>query len=186
MLTIDIIILVILAIPTLVGVFYGFLNITFSLLAWAAASGIAIKFTALAAPMLETWIETPLVRNVLAFAGLFLIGLMIFSTLGYFIVKLLGRSGLTAADRILGLVLGAGLGFAMVSVAIFLAGFTAFPEEDWWQSSRLIGPFEKICIWGQQYLPEDLAKNHGYEVLPDKQIQTQPSDLETAAPVETG
>ncbi len=164
MLTIDIVILVILAIPALVGIFYGFLNIVFSLLAWAIASGIAIKFTSIFAPLLESYIDTPIVRTVLAFAGLFIISLMIFSTLGYFIVKLLGRSGLTAADRILGLLFGIGLGGVMVSVGIFLAGFTAFPEEDWWHSSRLIEPFQKVCVWGQQYLPEGMAKHHGYEV----------------------
>lgn len=161
--TADITILVILAIPALVGVFYGFLNIVFSLLAWVLASGIAVKVTPLFAPLLESHVETPLIRTVLAFAGLFIISLMIFSAIGYFIVKLLGRAGLTAADRILGLLFGFGLGIAIVSAVIFLAGFTAFPKEQWWTESRLIEPFEKVSVWGHQYLPESMAKHHGYE-----------------------
>jgi len=159
----DITILVILAIPALVGVIYGFLNIVFSLLAWVLASGIAVKVTPLVAPLLENHVETPLFRTVLAFAGLFIISLMIFSALGYFIVKLLGRAGLTAADRILGLLFGFGLGISIVGAVIFLAGFTAFPKEQWWEDSRLIAPFEKISVWGHQYLPESMAKHHGYE-----------------------
>lgn len=175
--TIDIVILVVLAIPALVGIFYGFLNIAFSLLAWAIASGIAVKFTSIFAPLLESYIETPIVRTVMAFAGLFIISLMIFSTLGYFIVKLLGRSGLTAADRILGLLFGIGLGGIMVAVGVFLAGFTAFPEEESWHASRLIPPFQKICVWGQQYLPESMVKHHGYEAEAtdtSKSAETQP------------
>lgn len=159
----DITILVVLAIPALVGVFYGFLNIVFSLLAWVLASGIAVKVTPLFAPLLESYVETPLIRTVLTFAGLFIISLMIFSALGYFIVKLLGRAGLTAADRILGLLFGFGLGLAIVTAVVFLAGFTAFPKETWWETSRLIAPFERVSVWGQQYLPESMAEHHGYE-----------------------
>ncbi|MDX1519149.1 MAG: CvpA family protein [Gammaproteobacteria bacterium] len=159
----DITILVILAIPALVGVFYGFLNIVFSLLAWVLASGIAVKTTPLFATLLENHVETPLIRTVLAFAGIFIISLMIFSALGYFIVKLLGRAGLTAADRILGLLFGFGLGLTIVGAVVFLAGFTAFPKEQWWNESRLIAPFEKVSVWGHQYLPESMAKHHGYE-----------------------
>ena len=159
----DITILVILAIPALVGVIYGFLNIVFSLFAWVLASGIAIKATPFFSPMLETYVDTPLFRTVLAFAGLFILSLMIFSALGYFIVKLLGRAGLTAADRILGLLFGFGLGIAIVGAVIFLAGFTAFPKEQWWDDSRLIAPSEKASVWGHQYLPESMAKHHGYE-----------------------
>ncbi len=159
----DILILVILAIPALVGVCYGFLNIVFSLLAWVLASGIAVKVSPLFAPLLEGYVETPLIRTVLAFAGLFIISLMIFSALGYFVVKLLGRAGLTAADRILGLLFGFGLGIAIVTAIVFLSGFTAFPKDNWWQQSKLIQPFESISVWGHQFLPESMAKHHGYE-----------------------
>ncbi len=70
--TADIIILVVIAIPALAGVIYGFLNIVFSLLAWALALGIAAKFTPWFSPMLEASIETPILRLILAFAGLFI------------------------------------------------------------------------------------------------------------------
>ncbi len=160
---IDIILLVIIAIPALAGVFYGFLNILFSLMAWAVASGVAVKFTSSFAPMLAPYIETTSIRTALAFIALFIVSLMIFSTLGYFIVKLLGRSGLTATDRMLGFLFGIGLGGAIVTLAVFFAGFTAFPQEPWWQDSRLIRPFQTVCVWGQQYLPESMAEHHGYK-----------------------
>ena len=160
---IDIILLVVIAIPALAGLLYGFLNILFSLLAWAVACGIAIKFTPTFEPMLIEYIESITIRTGLTFVGLFIISLMVFSALSFFIVKLLGRSGLTAADRILGLLFGVGLGTAIVTLIVFFAGFTAFPQEPWWQSSRLIKPFQTICVWGRQYLPESIAEHHGYK-----------------------
>ena len=89
--TIDIVILIVIAIPAIVGAFYGFLNIIFSLLAWSLALGAAVKLVPYFTPMLENYVETPILRVVLAFAGLFIVGLMILSGLSFFIVKLCGQ-----------------------------------------------------------------------------------------------
>lgn len=158
----DIIILVVLLLPALVGALYGFLNIVFSIVAWTLALGISIKFGGLFSPLLEGYVETALIRDVLAFMGLFIVSLMILTGIAYFIVKLLGRTGLTAADRILGFFFGIGLGGAIISVVVFLAGFTALPRESWWQSSVLVQPFEAISLWAQRFLPDNVVKYHSF------------------------
>ena len=162
---IDIILLCILAIPALVGLMYGFLNILFSLLAWLVAAGVAINFSSTFEPMLSTYINATEIRYAVTFIALFIVSLLVFSILGYFIVKLLGRSGLTAADRLLGLLFGCGLGAAIIALGIFFAGFTAFPQENWWQQSKLIRPFQMVALWARQYLPDNLAKYHSYDNL---------------------
>lgn len=159
---IDIVILVTILIPALVGVIYGFLNIILSIVAWVIAFGVAVKFGSYFAPLLASYIETEVLRNALAFIGLFMITLMILSGLGYFIVKLLGRAGLTGADRILGLLFGTALGGSIVAMMVFLAGFTDLSRQDWWQQSLLIRPFENIAVWGRQYMPDNIAKYHRY------------------------
>ena len=118
--TVDICILVLLALPAIVGVLYGFLNIVFSIVAWTLASVIAVKFGAYFTPMLASLTETVLLQKVLAFIGVFIISLMILTGIAYFIMKLLGRTGLTGADRILGLFFGFALGGFIVAVIIFL------------------------------------------------------------------
>lgn len=160
--TADIVVLVTLIIPGLIGALYGFLNIVFSIIAWVLAFGISFKFGALITPVLASYIETPLIRNILAFSGLFLISLLIFSLVGFFIVKLLGRAGLTAVDRMLGFFLGIGLGGFIIAVVVFMAGFTAFPEEGWWRNSVTIKPFEHIAVWSHRFLPDNIAEYHGY------------------------
>ena len=159
---INIVILVTILIPAIVGVIYGFLNIVLSIVAWIVALGVSIKFSSFFAPLLAAYVETELLRNVLAFVGLFMLTLLIFSGLGYFMVKLLGRAGLSAADRILGLLFGTGLGGAIVAVMIFLAGFTDLSSELWWQQSLTVKPFENMAVWGRQFLPENIVKYHHY------------------------
>lgn len=160
--TVDIIILVVLVLPALVGVLYGFLNILFSIIAWLFALGISMKFGNFLSPLFSSFIASAMIRDILAFISLFIISLMIFTALGYFIIKLLGRSGLTAADRILGFFFGASLGAAIVAVAVFLAGFTSVSEEAWWRNSRFLEPFERIAIWSHQFLPDNVVENHRY------------------------
>ena len=181
--TADIIILVVIALPALVGVIYGFLNIAFSMLAWALALGISAKFSSYFSGMLEPSIDTPFLRSVLAFVGLFIVSLIILTAIGFLIVKLLGRTGLTATDRILGLFFGMGLGAVIVAVVVFLAGFTALPTEGWWDRSLIIQPFEHISVWARQYLPDTMAKYHSYEpVLPGTQIEPYQPDGQPLQP----
>ncbi|OGT81464.1 MAG: hypothetical protein A3J35_03165 [Gammaproteobacteria bacterium RIFCSPLOWO2_02_FULL_52_10] len=162
--TVDIIILAVLFIPGVVGVIYGFLNIVFSIVAWVFAFAITTKFSGVVSPLLVNYIDNPLLRNILAFIGLFIIILMLMTTIGYFIVKLLGRTGLTAADRVLGFFLGLGLGGFIVAVIVFLAGFTTYPREEWWRQSVMIQPFVRIAIWGRTMLPENVSKYHNYVI----------------------
>lgn len=162
----DIILLLVLLLPGIIGALYGFLNIIFSIVAWGIAFGISFKFGADVAPMLSNYIETPLLRNIAAFAGLFISSLMIFSLLSFFIVKLMGKAGLTATDRVLGFFLGIGLGGFIITFGVFLAGFTGFPEEPWWISSLMIEPFQRIAEWSHVYLPEDISSFHGYADVP--------------------
>ena len=104
--TVDIGIIVLLALPAIIGVLYGFLNIVFSIVAWVLASAIAVKFGAYFAPMLESLITAVLLQKILAFIAVFIISLMILTGIGFLIMKLLGRTGLTGADRLLGLFFG--------------------------------------------------------------------------------
>lgn len=159
---IDFIILGVLVLPALAGGVYGFLNILFSLAAWGLSLIVAVRFSGQMAPLLAEWVDSPLLRSGLAFAGLFIISLVILSLLGYFIVKLLGRTGLTAADRMLGFFFGIALGGAIIAAIVFLAGFTDLPREPWWQESLLLGPFERMATWAAGFLPENVARHHGY------------------------
>lgn len=162
---VDIGILVVLFLPAIMGLLYGLLNVLFSIAAWIMAGITAAKLSGYFSPLLDDYLE-PVLREIVAFAGVFIISLVIFTGLGYFIVKLLGRTGLTAADRFLGFFFGIGLGGAIIIILVFLAGFTAISKHEWWHEAVLIEPFQRVCVWGQRFLPEDIAAHHRYEAVP--------------------
>jgi membrane protein required for colicin V production len=160
---IDIIIVAVLVLPAVVGAIYGFLNILFSLIAWILALGIAMKLYGAVSPFLEPYVNIGILRDLLAFIALFIVSLLILSAVGYFLMKLVGRSGLTATDRILGFVFGVGLGGAIVTVAVFLAGFTSVPTSTWWHESALIQPFQQTAVWARRFLPANVVEDHRYD-----------------------
>ena len=160
---VDIVILAVLVLPALVGTIYGFLNILFSLIAWVLALGIAMKLYGAISPLLVPYVNIAILRDLLAFIALFIVSLMLLTAVGYFFVKLVGRSGLTATDRILGFVFGVGLGGVIVTVAVFLAGFTTVPGSSWWRESVLIQPFERVAVWARRFLPATVVEDHRYD-----------------------
>ena len=162
---VDIGILVVLFLPAIMGLLYGLLNVLVSIAAWVMAVVTAVKLGGFFSPLLDDYLE-PVLRDVIAFAGAFIISLVVFTGLGYFIVKLLGRTGLTAADRFLGFFFGIGLGGAIITILVFLAGFTAISKHGWWHEAVLIEPFQRVCVWGQRFLSEDIAAYHRYEPNP--------------------
>ena len=162
---VDIGILAVLFLPAIMGMLYGLLNVLFSMAAWIMAAITATKLSGYFSPLLDDYLE-PVLREIVAFAGVFIISLVIFTGLGYFIVKLLGRTGLTAADRILGFFFGIGLGGAIITILVFLAGFTAISKHEWWHEAVMIEPFQRVCVWGQRFLSEDIAVYHRYEPAP--------------------
>ncbi len=162
---VDIGILVVVFLPAIMGLLYGLLNVLSSIAAWIMAVVTAAQFSGYFSPLLADYLE-PVLRDVIAFVGVFIISLVLFTGLGYFVVKLLGRTGLTAADRLLGFFFGIGLGGAIIAILVFLAGFTAISKHEWWHEAVLIEPFQRVCVWGQRFLSEDIAVYHRYEALP--------------------
>lgn len=159
---VDIGILAAILIPALVGVLYGFLNIVISIVAWGVSFCLAVIFHDNLSPLLASYVETEILRDGLAFLTIFILCLIIFSALGFFMLKLVGRAGLTGMDRILGFIFGMGLGATLVSLLVFLSGFTGMTQTDWWQDSMIIGPFERVGEWGRQFLPDNIAAYHSY------------------------
>ncbi len=151
--------------PAVMGLLYGLLNVLFSIAAWVAAALVALKFSGSFSSLLVGYLE-PVLRDAVAFVAVFIVSLMVFTALGYFVVKLLDRSGLTAVNRLLGCCFGLSLGAAAVAILVFLAGFTAVSKNTWWHESVLIEPFQRVCVWGRGFLSEDIAAYHRYERAP--------------------
>ncbi|NHZ69681.1 MAG: CvpA family protein [Thermotogales bacterium] len=162
MIWVDYILLVIIAVSALLSLWRGFMKEALSLVSWIAALWIGMLFFYDLARVMRDWIDTPTIRNVVAFGSLFIGTLMIGGLVGYLAGLLVSRTGLTSTDRILGMIFGVARGVVIVAVLVLLAGLTAIPQDPWWQESMLLGYFQDIALWLRSFLPADIAERIRY------------------------
>lgn len=168
----DIVILAVVGISALVSLIRGFVREVFSLLVWVLAFWVGLHFVDDIAVHLDGHIEVASVRMLLAFAGLFLLTLVVGGLMGYLLGKLVDKTGLSPTDRLLGALFGAVRGAVLVVAAVLLLGWTAFPRDVWWQESRLLPPFERLAERAAAYLPEGIEQP--LEFLPPLPDQAAP------------
>ena len=157
MIWVDYVIIGIVALSAVISLVRGFVREAISLATWVAAFWIALVFFRDLAVHLEPWVEVETVRLGAAFAILLLFSLLVGGLLGYLMGQLVDKTGLTGTDRLIGVFFGLARGALLVAILVLLAGLTPFPDEPWWQSSRLIPHFQQLALWLQSLLPNDLA-----------------------------
>jgi len=143
-------------ISTLVSLFRGFVREVFSLLVWVAAGYAALQAAGPLAVRLESAVDVPSVRVIIAFVGVFVLVLAVGGLINYLLGKLVANTGLSGSDRLAGALFGALRGLAMVLAAVIIAGFTPFVKDPWWESSLLLPEMERLSRHVVEYFPESI------------------------------
>ncbi|GMQ88743.1 MAG: CvpA family protein [Gammaproteobacteria bacterium] len=158
MIWVDYILLVIIAVSALLSLWRGFMKEAISLVSWIAALWVGMLFFYDLARVMRDWIDTPTIRNVVAFGLLFIGTLVVGGLVNYLVGQLVSRTGLTSTDRILGMIFGVARGVVVVAVLVMLAGLTTVPQDPWWQESTLLEYFQDIALWLRAFLPDDIKE----------------------------
>ena len=156
---IDFAILGIVLISCVISVLRGFVREALSLASWVISFIIAWELHSAFAGLMESAIEHNNLRLIVAFFVLFILSLVVFTLVIFFATKVVERTGLTGADRVIGVFFGAARGFLIVTVLVALAGYTQLPRADVWRESLLIVYFQPIAVWLIDFLPAEYTKN---------------------------
>ncbi len=166
----DWVILGIVGISTLISIRRGFVKEALSLVTLIAAMIVSRLFGAEASTLLVNWIETPGLRYVAAYVGLFFTTLIIGGLINSAVVQVVRMAGLGGLDRTLGMVFGFARGVLILVVVVAVAARLGFSESSWWQESLFIPEFVAISDWLQAFgldganrLLEQAAFNNGTE-----------------------
>ena len=156
---IDFAILGVVLISCVISVLRGFVREALSLTSWVISFIIAWELHATFAGLLESAIEHNNLRLIVAFFVLFILSLVVFTLVIFFATKMVERTGLTGADRVIGVFFGAARGLLIVTVLVALAGSTQMPRADVWRESVLLVYFQPVAIWLIDFLPAEYTKN---------------------------
>ncbi len=156
---IDFAIIGIVFLSAIISVVRGFVREALSLASWVVSFIIAWELHVTFAGLLESMIEHNNLRLIVAFFILFVLSLVAFTLVIFFATKLVERTGLSGADRVIGVIFGALRGLLIVTALVALAGYTQLPKSDVWSDSLFISFFQPIAVWLIDLLPSDYTKN---------------------------
>lgn len=156
---IDFAIIGIVLISCVISVVRGFVREALSLASWVISFIIAWELHIAFAGLLESIIEHNNGRLIVAFFVLFVLSLVAFTLVIFFAGKVVEKTGLTGADRVIGVFFGLLRGFLIVTVLVALAGYTQLPKSDIWDDSLLVEFFQPFAVWLIDLLPDKYTKN---------------------------
>lgn len=172
---IDWVIIALISVSTLISLKRGFVKEALSLVTWVGAFIIARTFHPQMQSLLESTVETPLVRLVAAFAILFFGTLIIGAIINNMIGHLVRATGLSATDRVLGMGFGLLRGLVVVIVGIAFTRYTPLAQDTWWRTSIMIDRLAVVEDWSRRTLGDEFARFLGPAdegtVRPDKPQQ---------------
>jgi len=141
----------IITLSSLIGVWRGLIKEALSLVNWFVAFIVAISFKSQLALMMTEWLATPSLRELAAFALLFVATLIAGALLNGLLSSLVKATGLSGTDRMLGLIFGAARGAIIVlAIIILLPKLVPVKQDPWWLQAQLIGDFQAFEAWGVQ------------------------------------
>jgi membrane protein required for colicin V production len=108
----------------------GFVREAFSVVAWVGAAMITLYGFAWAYGMVDPYVHNPLLSQVIAGFGLFVLSLLVLTMVTGILARMVHATGFSPIDRTLGFAFGLARGLFLVCAAYLLISVT-LPENDW-------------------------------------------------------
>ncbi|KRE89304.1 colicin V production protein [Frateuria sp. Soil773] len=154
----DYIIIGVLGLSVLIGLWRGLISEVLALAVWVAAFWVAWTFGPAVAGYFEHSITLPSARIIVGYGLCFLVVVIGGALLRFVVGKLVEGTGLSGTDRLLGMLFGFARGVLLVTLMVFLLGFTAFTRDPWWQESKLLPQFKGVAAWLGEHVPDSVRR----------------------------
>jgi membrane protein required for colicin V production len=155
---VDYVIMGVLFISALIGLVRGLISEVLSLVIWAVAFWAAWTFGPILAQRLEGSISLPMARIGIGY-GVCFVGVLLVGGLFRFVIsRLVASTGVGGPDRLFGMAFGAVRGVLIVSLVVFVLGFTPLPNEPIWRESALLPQFSAPAAWLGQQVPANVRQ----------------------------
>jgi membrane protein required for colicin V production len=125
----DLAIIAVIALSAIFAFARGFVREVLSIIAWVGAALITLYGFSYAYGAIIRFVATPLLADLIAGAGLFVLSLIVLTLLTGFVTRFVSSSALSPIDRTLGLIFGLARGVVLVSLA-YLVVDISLPQND--------------------------------------------------------
>jgi membrane protein required for colicin V production len=141
----DYLVIVLVSFSVIAGLMRGLLREAIGLITWVVAVWIAFHYSARVEPYLGGALTNDALRPWAARLGIFLVVLLIGTTLGVLIGHFVRLSMFSGMDRFLGGIFGFLRGLVVVAAFVILCHGLRLQSEPWWRSSILLPYAERAA-----------------------------------------
>jgi membrane protein required for colicin V production len=160
--TLDIIIIVLVAVPGVRGLYRGLLEEATALAAVIAGVIFANQYYYDVAPMIEKVFHDPKLVGILSYALVFSCVVLVVTVFGKVLRKVLSVTFAGWLDHLAGCLLGVGVGLVLSCLAYMVINHFS-PQADMLRASQLTPYLEQIVQWGQTMLPQLLKSGFDWQ-----------------------
>jgi len=164
----DLIAIALITISIVIGLARGLVKELISLASWVIAAWLSIRYAKSLAEYI-TFTDVQSLRLFLAFLLVFVTMIFVGAMINFIIGQVVRSTPFSAADRVLGMGFGFVRGVLVLSVLVLLGALTPLPKDDWWQKSYAIAKVEKLSIWMQGFLPNEVAQYFDFSATKSNQ-----------------
>jgi membrane protein required for colicin V production len=154
----DVIVIAVVALSLLMGLARGMIRELVAIASWVAALAVAFYAFDQVRPLVRGFVTPPLLADVIAGGGIFLVALIVFKILGAMLAGGVEAIGLGFVDRLGGLAFGLARGAFLVCAGYLIATMLMRPEElpVWVKEGRLRPQVAEGAAWLRGFLPETI------------------------------
>jgi membrane protein required for colicin V production len=159
----DLFLAAVLVVFVTIGAWRGFVREALALLTWIIGVVVAWWSAGMVSEHFTSVTDDPGVRRALAFALVFVAVFMVGTVAALLINRfVLANRSFRLPNTILGGLVGATRGMAIVVIAFMVAGLTPLPQRSWWRDATLVPYFERLALAASDYIPRDVARHIRY------------------------
>ena len=152
----DYVILAVLFISVLIGLARGLISEVLSLVIWVAAFWVAWAIGPQLAHYMEGSVSNATARVGIGYALAFVVVLVVGGIIRFLVSRLVASTGLGGTDRLFGMFFGLARGVLIVSLVVFILGFTPLPNDPWWRESTMLQQFRAPAAWIGEQIPANV------------------------------
>ncbi len=136
----DLIVIAAIALAALIGLWVGLVRMLLSVGGWIGAAAVTVYGFPYARPLAREMIEGALLSDIAAAGVLFVLSLVLFTTLSHLIAERVRGSVFGALDRSVGLVFGLSLGVVVTSTGFLVTQglFDGETPPEWMRSAKTV------------------------------------------------
>ena len=138
MVTMDLLLIGIVALSALMGAYRGFVKEALALAGWVVAFWAAWQFGEDAAARMPDFVADPVLKIWSARLLMLLAALFVAGVVSRLLSILLDQTGLSGTNRLMGAVFGVARGGVLAAVVVAVLQVSGFDEAPWWNESKLI------------------------------------------------